>query len=218
MTYFSPCSSNLNVCPIIRKSKSLVFVLQLVPRFSHGEQLVCVHVWGSQGYLIYRFTGVLRATVVEINEYRSHVPTVERERVPGLHYRPVIECMCVCFPGTALAFVTLALQAVIRAMGADATEKRRLMQLLEWRQLTHCTWSHYCREREKQWEREKERGFCAGWDSVKEIETIGDRKCRSVTQVDVIFWEGESKKDYGKEQTSVQVLQMQRELICSKKY
>ncbi len=47
--------------------------------------------------------------MVEINEYRSHVLTVERERVPGLHYKPAMEYVCVfsrnsfglCDPGLA---------------------------------------------------------------------------------------------------------------------
>ncbi len=84
------------LCPIIRKSKSQAFVLQLVPRFPHREQLVCLHVWGSRGYLIYRFTGVLRATVVEINEYRSHVLMVEREREGARPPLQTCDGVCVC--------------------------------------------------------------------------------------------------------------------------
>ncbi len=55
--------------------------------------------------------------MVEINEYRSHVLMVERERGCQASITNMRCIMCVCFPGTTLAFVTLALQAVIRAMG-----------------------------------------------------------------------------------------------------
>jgi len=56
---------------------------------------VCVCVC-SQGYLIYRFTGVLRATVVVINEYRLHVPMVERERERVRHPLQTCDGVCVC--------------------------------------------------------------------------------------------------------------------------
>lgn len=146
-----------------------------------SREALCVYVCTclcetSRCYLIYRFTGFCRAIAVEISEYRLHVPTGERE---GASITNLWCGVCVFVPGTALAWVTLALRSVIWAIGADVTEERSLMQLLEWSQLTHCTWSHYCRERERE-------RFCARSDAIRDTETMWDRKCRSVTQVEVI--------------------------------
>ncbi len=78
--------------------------------------------------------------MVEINKYRSHVLMVERKREGARPPLQTCDGVCVCgFSWNNFGLCDLGLASSDTGNGADATEKRRLMQLLEWRQLTHCT-------------------------------------------------------------------------------